>query len=76
MAHLKWSIIEVNVETKSLAHALIIAVAKITNDPNYNAYRHGWKIRPVVHMLLEKTGIEMEECGAGIHELSTFKEKF
>ena len=35
MAHLKKSIIEVKTEKNCLAHALIIAIAKITNDPNY-----------------------------------------
>jgi hypothetical protein len=43
MAHLKKSIVEVKAETNCLAHALIIAVAKVTNDPNYKAYRQGRK---------------------------------
>jgi hypothetical protein len=34
MAHLKRSIIEVKAERKCLAHALIIAIAKVTKDPN------------------------------------------
>jgi hypothetical protein len=41
-AHLK-SIIEVKAETNCLAHALIIAIAKITQDPNYASYRKGYK---------------------------------
>jgi hypothetical protein len=48
MAHLKSSIVRVNAETNCLAHALVIAIAKVDNDPNYNAYRKGRKIRPVV----------------------------
>jgi hypothetical protein len=44
MAHLKRSIIEDKAETNCLAHNLIIAVARLTNDPNYKAYRQGWKI--------------------------------
>jgi hypothetical protein len=43
MAHLK-SIIEIKTETNCLAHTLVIAIAKIKNDPNYGAYRKGWKI--------------------------------
>ena len=35
VAHLKKSIVQVKSETKSLAHALFIAIAKITYDPNY-----------------------------------------
>jgi hypothetical protein len=34
MAHIKRSIIQVKAETNCLAHALIIAIAKATNDPN------------------------------------------
>ena len=41
MAHLKKSIVEVKTEENSLAHALVIAVAKVENDPNYKAYRQG-----------------------------------
>jgi hypothetical protein len=37
MAHLKRSISEVKAETNCLAHALIIAIARVTNDPNYNS---------------------------------------
>ena len=39
MAHHKKSTIEVKVETNSLAHYLVIAIAKVTNDPNYKSYR-------------------------------------
>jgi len=48
MAHLKRSIVEVKAEQNCLAHALVITIAKVDNDPNYKAYRHGRKIRPVV----------------------------
>jgi hypothetical protein len=48
MAHLKKSIVEVKSEENCLAHALVIAIAKITNDSNYKAYRQGRIIRPVV----------------------------
>ena len=37
--HLKRSIMEVNAEENCLAHALMIDVAKLTNDPDYKAYR-------------------------------------
>jgi hypothetical protein len=55
MAHLKRSIIDVKAETNCLAHALILAIAIITKDPNYNSYRKGCKIHPVVHNLLAMT---------------------
>jgi hypothetical protein len=75
MAHLKKSIIEVKAETNCLAHALVIAIAKATNDPDYVAYRKGRKIHPVVDNLLATTGINLEN-GGGIPELERFQEHF
>jgi len=56
MAHLKRSIVEENAEQNCLAHALVITITKVDNDPNYKAYRQGRKIRPVVQTLLETIG--------------------
>jgi len=75
MAHLKRSIIEVKAENKCLAHALIIAILRVNNDPNYISYRDGWKIRPVVQTLLKMVGIDLTN-GAGIPELTKFQEHF
>jgi len=44
MMHLKRSIVEVKAEQNCLAHALVIAIAKVDNDPNYKAYIQGRKI--------------------------------
>jgi hypothetical protein len=41
MAHLKRSIVEVKSETNCLAHALVIARARVDNDPDYDAYCRG-----------------------------------
>ena len=41
MAHLKKSIVQVKPEMYCLAHALIVAIVKVTNDPDYTAYRNG-----------------------------------
>jgi hypothetical protein len=71
MAHLKRSIVEVIAKNKCLAHALMIAIAKLTNDPDYKAFRQGRKIRPVVDHLLETTGIDLTN-GGGIPELMKF----
>jgi hypothetical protein len=65
MAHLKMCSIEVKAETNSLAHTLIISIVKATNNPNYEAYRKGQKIRPVVQNLPETTGNDLDK-GAGI----------
>jgi hypothetical protein len=75
MAHLKKSIVEILVEENCLAHAIVIAIAKVTNDPNYKAYRQGRKILPAVQHLLETTGINLDN-GGGIPELIRFQDHF
>ena len=75
MTHLKRSVVEVKTSENCLAHALIIAIAKVENDPDYKAYRIGRKIRPVVQKLLAKTGLDLSE-GGGIPELLKFQEHF
>jgi len=49
-AQVKHSIINVKGENKCVTHALIIAIARLTKDPNYTTYRQGCKskIRPAV----------------------------
>ena len=63
VAHLKKSIVRIEAETDCLAHALIVAIAKITDDPNYNSYRRGRRIKPAVRRLLETTGIRLDRGG-------------
>jgi hypothetical protein len=75
MAHQKRSIIEVKAEQNCLAHALIIAIARLNNDPNYNSYRHGYKLKPKVDHLLRTTGIDLAD-GGGIPEFAIFQEHF
>jgi hypothetical protein len=75
MAHLKSSIIDVKAEENCLAHFIIIAVARLSHDPNYKAYRQGRKIRPMVDRLLELTGIDLTN-GGGIPEITLFQEHF
>jgi len=67
--------VEVKAEGNCLPHALIIAVAKVDNNPNYKAYRQGRKIRPVVQNLCKTAGIDLSN-GAGIPELARFQEHF
>jgi hypothetical protein len=62
MAHLKRNIIEVNAENGCLAHTLIIAISRTNKYPNYESYRKGYKIRPVVESLLQ-TGIDLVNGG-------------
>jgi len=58
-----------------LAHALIIAKAKVDGDSNYESYLRGYKLRPVVDRLLETTGIDLSR-GGGVPELMRFQEHF
>ena len=75
MAHLKMSIVEVKAKEKCLVHALVVAVAKLTNDPDYKAFIQGRKIRPKVDLLLEITGIDLTK-GGGIPDLTRLQEYF
>jgi len=57
------------------AHALIIAIARKTNDPDYNLYRQGYKILRKVKRLLQTTGINLQH-GGGIQEFHRFQNHF
>ena len=75
LAHLKKIIVQVKSETNCLAHALFIAITKITNNPNHKSYRDRRKIEPVIRQLLETTGLKLDR-GGGIRELVQFQEHF
>jgi len=75
MSRLKKSIVEMKSEENCLAHALIIAISRLENDPKYNSYRRRCRIRPVVQNVCETTGIDLSN-GAGIPELVRFQEHF
>ena len=61
MALLKRSIVEVRAEENCLAKALVIAIARLNNDPNYKAYSQGNKIRHMGRQLLDKPGIDLKK---------------
>ena len=62
-------------DEKCLAHAVIIATARLNHDPNYTPYRKGNKIRRMARQLLDTSGIDLKN-GAGIPELTRFEEHF
>jgi len=62
-------------ETNCRVHALIIAIAKISDDTNYKSYLDGWKLDPVIHRLRESAGINLDRGGV-IRELNQFQEYF
>ena len=72
MINLKKSIVEVMTEENCLAHALVIAITKVTNNPDYQAYRKGREILPKVHELLQASGVDLSR-GGGIPELQAFQ---
>ena len=67
LAHLKKSNVRVKSETNCLAHAILIAIAKITNDPNYTSYRKGNKLGPAVNQLLHTTRINLDRGGESVN---------
>ena len=74
-SHLNKSIVQVKTEMNCLAHALIIAFARVTNDPDYKAYRQGRKIYPKVDQLLAATGISLGNDGTFLNS-SAFRSIF
>jgi len=75
LTHLKRNFVEVKAEENFLAHALLIAIARVDNDAGYKAYRQGRKIRSVLQSLLQETVIDLTN-GGGIPELNRFQEHF
>jgi hypothetical protein len=76
LAVTKESIVRVRAEENCLAHALIIAIAKLNNDPEYKSFRKGYKkILSNVQHRLTATGIELSR-GGGLPELARFQEYF
>jgi hypothetical protein len=75
MALTKNGIVRVNTEKNCLAHAVIIAIARVDNDPNCDSYRKGRKIRPEVDSLLQATGVDLT-WGGKISELGSFQQYF
>jgi hypothetical protein len=68
-------IVHVNAKKNCIVHALIIAIARVDNGPNYNSYRRGYKIRPEVDRLLQVTGVDLSQ-GGGIPELESLQQYF
>jgi len=63
MSTIKWSNVVVKTAFRSLAQALIIAMAKVNGDPNYKSYRNGrGYIKPVQH-LLSASGVDLRNGG-------------
>jgi hypothetical protein len=56
MSAIKKSIVVVKAAVLCLAHALIIAMARVNGDPKYSVYRHGKGMKEPVEELLKASG--------------------
>jgi len=63
MAQLVWSIVEVKAEENSIAQALVFTMAKVTKDPDYQAYRKERKFLPKVRELWQEAGFHLSRGG-------------
>jgi hypothetical protein len=73
MSAIKKSIVTVKAAINCLAHALIIAIARVNGDPKYPYYRDGRGMKKPVEDLLNASGVNL--CNAGwLDELQQFQE--
>ena len=56
-----------------LAHALVIAIARVNSDPKYELYRHGKALKKLVEELLKVSGVDLSN-GGDLEELQQFQE--
>ena len=65
-------IILVKAKFLCLAHALIIAMARVNGDPKYKSYRNGYGLKQPVEDLLNASGINLTN-GDGLNEIKQFQ---
>jgi hypothetical protein len=75
LSAIKKSIVTVKAAVLCLAHALIIAIARVNNDPKYASYRDGYGLRQPVEDLLNASGVNLSNRG-GLEELQQFSSTF
>ena len=73
MSAIKRSIVVVKGAFLCLAHALIIAMARVNGDPKYAVYRHGKGLKEPVEELLKASGVDLTN-GGGLEELQQFQD--
>jgi hypothetical protein len=70
---IKRSIVVVKAPFLCLAHALVIAMARVNGDPKYKSYRNGYLLDEPVDELLKASGVDLSN-GGGLQELQQFQE--
>jgi len=71
MSVIKKSILVVKAAALCLAHAFIIAMARVNGDPKYKSYRDGYGLKLPVQDLLSASGITLTNSGY-LNELEQF----
>jgi hypothetical protein len=72
LSAIKKSIVNVKSGFLCLAHALIIAMAKINGYPKYKSYRDSFSLKQPVQDLLSASGVDLAN-GGGLMNLNNFK---
>jgi hypothetical protein len=72
LSTIKKSIVVIQAAFLCLAHALIIAMAKVNGDPKYKSYRNCYRMKQPVQNLLSASGVDLTN-GGGFKELEQFQ---
>jgi hypothetical protein len=72
LSAIKKIIVVVKAAFLCLAHALVIAMARVNSDPKYELYRHGKGLNKHVEDLLKASGVDLSN-GGGLEELEQFQ---
>jgi hypothetical protein len=63
LSAIKKCIVVVKAAFLCLAQALVIAMARVNNDPKYGSYKDGRCLKEPVQYLLNASGIDLSNCG-------------
>jgi hypothetical protein len=73
LSAIKKSIVVVKAAFLCLAHAFVIAMARVNNEPKYVSYRQGWCLKEPVQELLNASGVDLSN-GGGFRKLEQFQQ--
>jgi hypothetical protein len=73
LSAIRKSIVVVKAAFLCLTHALIIAMARVNDDPKYKSYRNGYQLDKPVEVILKSFGVDLSN-GGGLEELQQFQE--
>jgi hypothetical protein len=73
LSAVKRSIVVVKAAVLCLAHALVISIAQVNNNPKYKSYRNGRGLTQPVQDHLKASGVDLSN-GGGLEELGQFQQ--